>query len=185
MTSTRYIALLGAVNVGRQQMQMSRLRDLVTGLGHERVGTHIQTGNLFFTVPDVAAHDAANVKQELEQAIIGEFGFTVDSALFTVDTFAAILDDAPVRDRPLGPTERNLILYLLRPATPPALPLVSPNGSFAIVGAGPDAWYVHINDAATWARTSATQLRRMVGNVASTGRWQHTSEKILEAARSL
>lgn len=183
MQTTRYIALLGAVNVGKRQMKMARLREIIADLGFLHVGTYIQTGNLFFDAP--SATPAASIKESIEKAMAEEFGFAVDTVLLSIDSFASILDRAPFGSGELGPDERRLIMFLrAQPAAQPGLPLTSDNGSFTIVGADGQAWYMHIADAQTWARTATAQMKKMAIDVPHTGRWRHTSVKILQAART-
>jgi uncharacterized protein (DUF1697 family) len=54
---------------------MARLRELLTGLGHTGVATHLQSGNAVFT----ADHgDEESLAAEIAQVIEKDFGFTVD-----------------------------------------------------------------------------------------------------------
>ena len=47
MSSTRYVALLRGINVGRaHQVDMPRLRELLTERGHAGVRTHLRSGNV-------------------------------------------------------------------------------------------------------------------------------------------
>ncbi len=179
----RYVALLAAVNVGKRQMNMARLRQVIAALGYSDVGTYIQTGNLFFEV--LGATPAAAVQVAIEQAMAAEFGFAVDTVLLELDEFARIVEHAPFAPRELGPAERRLVLFLRQPAADlPALPVTSANGSFTVVAADADALYVEIADAQAWARTPPAETKRLLGPVKTTGRWHHTSLKILAAART-
>ena len=185
-TPVRYVALLAAVNVGRRQMKMERLREVIRAVGFDGVGTYIQTGNLFFTAP--ASTTADSVQRQIEQAISTEFGFGVETVLHTVADFARIVEGGPFSADPLTPDERQLIVFLRRPpAALPPLPAPSSNGSFSIIGADaptdPRALYVQISDARTWARTSPAEMKRLLGPMTTTGRWRHTSERILAAAQ--
>ncbi len=178
----RYVALLAAVNVGKRQMNMARLRQLVASLGYGDVGTYIQTGNLFFDVS--ATTPAPAVQEQIEEAMAAEFGFAVDTVLLQLDDFARIVEHAPFSPRELGPAERRLVLFLREPATElPALPVTSANGSFTVVAADTHALYVEIADAQAWARTPPAETKRLLGPVKTTGRWHSVSLKILAAAR--
>lgn len=112
--TVRYVALLAAVNVGKRQMNMARLRQLIAELGYSDVGTYIQTGNLFFDVS--ASTSALAVQEGIEQAMAAEFGFAVDTVLLELDEFARIVEQAPFSPRELGPAERRLVLFLREPA---------------------------------------------------------------------
>ena len=54
MTSqtTRYVALLRGINVGRaRQVDMPRLREVLTDRGHGAVRTHLRSGNVVLESP--------------------------------------------------------------------------------------------------------------------------------------
>src|SRR5690348_11315806 len=74
--TTTYAALLRGINVGgNRKLPMARLRELLTGLGHTGVATHLQSGNAVFT----ADHgEEESLAAEIAQAIEKDFGFSVD-----------------------------------------------------------------------------------------------------------
>ena len=73
--ATRMVAPLRGINVGgNKQVDMARLRDLMTGLGYTEVSTYLQSGNAVFSCPARAAAGAAG---QLEAAIEAEFGLQV------------------------------------------------------------------------------------------------------------
>ncbi|MEU2332532.1 DUF1697 domain-containing protein [Streptomyces sp. NPDC013172] len=73
---TSYAALLRGINVGgKKKLPMAELRGLMTGLGHDRVQTYLQSGQAVFTS---ARGDADFLAAELTGAIEERFGFSVD-----------------------------------------------------------------------------------------------------------
>ena len=48
---TRFVALLGGINVGGHRVTMDRLRTEVASLGYTDVATFIASGNVMFTAP--------------------------------------------------------------------------------------------------------------------------------------
>ncbi|HUY55691.1 MAG TPA: DUF1697 domain-containing protein [Candidatus Nanopelagicaceae bacterium] len=72
---TAFVAMLRAVNVGgRNRVPMDQLRELAAALGHSRVSTYIQSGNLVFLgVRD----DPTAVAAELEAALAARFQLAV------------------------------------------------------------------------------------------------------------
>ena len=49
-STTRYVALLRGINVGKaKQVDMTRLRKALTARGHEEVLTHLRSGNVVLT----------------------------------------------------------------------------------------------------------------------------------------
>jgi uncharacterized protein (DUF1697 family) len=69
----RYAAFLRAINLGKlNRIRMEELRNLCSNLGWEKIGTHLQTGNIAFD------HDEKNaevIAQELEAKLL-EFGLS-------------------------------------------------------------------------------------------------------------
>ncbi|MFE1886609.1 DUF1697 domain-containing protein [Streptomyces diastatochromogenes] len=73
---TTYAALLRGINVGgSKKLPMADLRTLMTGLGHEGVQTHLQSGQAVFTTD---RGDEESLAAELARAIEQRFGFPVD-----------------------------------------------------------------------------------------------------------
>ncbi|MEU3516087.1 DUF1697 domain-containing protein [Streptomyces sp. NPDC006654] len=73
---TTYAALLRGINVGgKKKLPMAELRGLMTGLGHDRVQTYLQSGQAVFTS---TRGDADFLAAELTGAIEERFGFSVD-----------------------------------------------------------------------------------------------------------
>src|SRR5262249_60126891 len=69
-----HVALLRGINVGgNNKVAMADLRDVVASLGHTRVSTYIQSGNVLFTARKGAAQASA-LAAELERAIEQAFG---------------------------------------------------------------------------------------------------------------
>jgi len=94
VASTRYVALLRGINVGKaHQLPMPRLREVLTEAGHGDVRTHLRSGNVVLDSPLAEADLAA----ELGRAIEAEFGFAVPVVLRTGAELAAV-----VRQDPLG-----------------------------------------------------------------------------------
>ena len=69
-----YVAFLRAVNVGKRQTQMARVRSSLEVAGFTGVQTHIQTGNVLVSTPSPRADEVAGRVSELLSA---EFGFEV------------------------------------------------------------------------------------------------------------
>ncbi|MFG2121243.1 DUF1697 domain-containing protein [Streptomyces sp. NPDC048710] len=73
---TTYAALLRGINVGgSKKLPMADLRTLMTGLGHDGVRTHLQSGQAVFTTD---RGDEESLAAELARAIEERFGFPVD-----------------------------------------------------------------------------------------------------------
>jgi uncharacterized protein (DUF1697 family) len=88
-----YVALLRGVNVGgRAQVAMPALRDAVTALGHEDVGTYIQSGNVVFRSSSRAA---GRIAAGLERGIEEQFGMDVTVVIRTAAELARVARSNP------------------------------------------------------------------------------------------
>ncbi len=77
---TTRVGFLRAVNVGKRTVAMSRLAEVVSGLGYEDVWTFINSGNVIFDA--TGAREA--IESKLERAFEDEFGFEVTTFVRTV-----------------------------------------------------------------------------------------------------
>ena len=70
-TPTMYVALLRGINVGGNSIiSMADLKACVEGLGHRRVRTYINSGNVIFQSPST---DARKLETDLEAALAPRF----------------------------------------------------------------------------------------------------------------
>jgi uncharacterized protein (DUF1697 family) len=76
---TTRVGFLRAVNLGKRTVKMARLVEIVQGLGHESVWTHINSGNVVFD----ATGSRADVEHGLETAFEAAFGFEVTTFVRT------------------------------------------------------------------------------------------------------
>lgn len=68
-----YISLLRGINVlGRNRVEMGRLREMFEGMGFERVRTYINSGNVVFSAGRSAT---AGLSKRIEERMVEEFGF--------------------------------------------------------------------------------------------------------------
>ena len=88
---TRYVALLRGVNVGRVNMKMSDLAEVVRGLGYESVKTVLASGNVVFE----ASGSASDAKEALEGALRKAFGYEAWVHVLTVAQIEKIIAGYP------------------------------------------------------------------------------------------
>jgi uncharacterized protein (DUF1697 family) len=96
-----YVALLrGVNNLGSKKVTMAQLRAVVTALGHNDVGTYIQSGNVLFTprptgTRTAGPEDTAVLAAELEQAIADGLGVRARAVVLSADELARSVRDNP------------------------------------------------------------------------------------------
>lgn len=134
---TRYVAFLGAINVGGRTVKMDRLRSVVETAGVDNVSTSIASGNLIF--------DAENKKDltgRIESALEDELGFEVPVFLRTAREFIAVAHLHPFTE-----PENNLeISFLPSEPKPSAAKLLVSNayGSDRLAVIGRESYWSHV-----------------------------------------
>jgi uncharacterized protein (DUF1697 family) len=125
------IILLRAVNVGKAQLPMARLREIAEELGATEASTYIASGNLIADVPG----KAAEFDRALEKAIEKEFGFFRESISRTPAEVKKALEAHPFSvDEP----KYSYVSFLLEKPTAEAIAKAETyetgNDQWAIVG---------------------------------------------------
>lgn len=88
---TTYVVFLRAINLGKvRRVPMAQLVECLEGVGYAEVATHLATGNVRVSSED----SAASVEQQVEEALLGRFGFEVPALVFTDAEVRAIVDEA-------------------------------------------------------------------------------------------
>jgi uncharacterized protein (DUF1697 family) len=87
-----YAALLRGINVGaKNRMSMAELTKALQEAGFSQVRTYIQSGNVLFE----SDGEEAELRERMERAICGRFGFPVPVILRTSGELRAIVDQCP------------------------------------------------------------------------------------------
>lgn len=91
MTS-RYVALLRAINVGGHVVKMDALRAAFESLGFTNVETFIASGNVIF---DAASTAVPELEQEIEHHLAKRLGYAVSTFLRTPAALAVVAAATP------------------------------------------------------------------------------------------
>jgi uncharacterized protein (DUF1697 family) len=114
VSPTRYVCLLRGINLGKtRQVDMTRLRALLTARGHGEVRTHLRSGNVVL----VSASREAELAADLSSAIGQEFGFDVPVVVRTGEELAAVVADDPFATVATDPA-RHLVTFMTEPPEP-------------------------------------------------------------------
>lgn len=92
----KQIALLRAVNVGKRQVSMARLKELMAADGFLEVATYLQSGNVFFA--DGGRSPGENGVL-LEKLLLDEFGFAVEVVMRSAEQLDAVIAANPLPAR--------------------------------------------------------------------------------------
>lgn len=92
--TTRYVALLAAVNVGKRQVPMAQLRQLLADLGYADVRTYLASGNAVFTA-DGECDDQDAIAGTISAALTDRFGFAVQCLVCSGEYLNAVIEACP------------------------------------------------------------------------------------------
>jgi uncharacterized protein (DUF1697 family) len=172
---TTYAALLRGVNVGKNKLAMSDLRDLLTSLGCQDVRTYLQSGNAVLAinpaVSDATAADPTTLAQAIEQGLT-KIGVSSRVLLRTGDELARVLADNPFLDRETDPTKLHVTFLADVPAADRVEKLQVPAGETASLHLQDKEVYLHCPDG--YGRTKLTNsfVESRLATVATTRNWR-------------
>ena len=89
---TRYVALLGSINVGGNRLKMDALKAALEEEGFENVATVVASGNVLF---DHAKAADARLEDQIGGIVNERFGIDTFAAVRSRDELAAAIDDNP------------------------------------------------------------------------------------------
>lgn len=182
---TTYIGFLRAVNVGKRQVKMERLRACLTAAGFDNVRTYIASGNLF--IDDSAkptAARAAKLTAELESVMEAEFGFEIPTMLRTVAQVEAVVARKSFKDITLTEDMRLLVTFLASAPRKVDLPFSTPDGGIAVIDATEGEIFSVITLINGKWPNNFKPVEKAFGSATGTARFAHTLEKILAAAKT-
>lgn len=91
----RYVAFLGSVNVGGNQLKMAELRAALDAKGFENVGTVVASGNVLF---DHSRATDPQLEAEIAKVIVDRFGIETFVAVRSKTELAAAIAENPFAD---------------------------------------------------------------------------------------
>jgi uncharacterized protein (DUF1697 family) len=173
---TRYVALLRGINVGKaRQVDMPRLREVLTDRGHENVRTHLRSGNVLLD----SALGEKELAADLSGAIGEEFGFAVPVVLRTAAELAAVVEANPLGSVATDPKRYQVTFLPEKPAAEAvsALPKAD-TGEYLVRGR---ELYLWLPDGITGTPLASWKWDALLG-VPGTARNWNTVTKLSELA---
>lgn len=170
----RYIAFLRAINVGKRQVKMDRLRAVFQAAGFGDVETFIASGNVIFTAPET---DSRALERRIEGVLEKELGFAVETFLRTPAELDAVAKYRPFGDE--GDTSTVYVNFLYEPLPKDAVERLE------ALRTEVDEFHVHGREFYWLARkkiseslVTGPQMTRAMGKVPSTNRNVTTVRKL-------
>ena len=174
--STRYVALLRAINLGAtRRVSMPRLREVLTARGYDGVRTHLASGNVLLDSP----LGEAELAEQLTAIIREEFALDVPVVLRTGEELAAVVAADPVGDTATDPSRYSVTFFPAAPdpdrvaALPPA-----DGGEYAVRGR---ELYLWLPDGVLDSPMGKWNWNKLLG-VEGTARNWNTVTKLVELA---
>lgn len=172
--SQRYVAFLRAINVGKRQVKMDRLRAIFQEAGFTDVETFIASGNVIFTAP---AQDGRALERRIEGVLKDALGFEVETFLRTPAELDAIAGYRPFGDE--GDTHTMYVNFLYEPRPADAAERLT------ALRTEVDEFHVHGREFYWLARKKVSEslvtgpmMARAIGKVPSTNRNVTTVRKL-------
>jgi uncharacterized protein (DUF1697 family) len=160
----RHVAFLRAVNLGKRTVKMPHLVELVRGLGHDDVWTHINSGNVVFE----ASGSRATLERQLEAALEDDLGFEVTTFVRSEAELRRTLALEPFS---VAPGDTYFVTFLkdnLSGSKAKALEALSNDFDTVVVKGRDVHWRMHGKSTATTLTTKAWES--IVGRHRSTSR---------------
>jgi uncharacterized protein (DUF1697 family) len=177
---TRYVALLRGINVGgRTRVAMADLRRLAVDLGHAKVETYLQSGNLLFS----SAAEPAGLAGELERRLADDLGVSVTILLRTGEELAQVVAGNPFLGGSADPAKLHVTFLAEAPDRARAAALVAPAGQpdqLSLVGT---EVYLYCPDGYGRTKLNNAFLERRLGVAATTRNWK-TAGRLRDLASS-
>jgi uncharacterized protein (DUF1697 family) len=164
----RRIALLRGINVGRaKRIAMADLRAMVEGLGYSDVRTVLNSGNVVFNAPGVAADRAAH---RIEAALPGALGVISKVTGLNAETLDMVVAENPLKVG-VGSPSRLMVVFLAKAADRSKLDsLAGHDWTPDILGLGQRAAYLWCPQGFLVSRL-AEAAGRALGPAATTRNW--------------
>ncbi|MFI7245963.1 DUF1697 domain-containing protein [Streptomyces qinglanensis] len=180
-----YAALLRGINVGgNRKVPMAELRELLGGLGHAAVRTHLNSGNAVFS-SDTSDEDA--LAAELEEALEQRFGFHVACMVRGAEYLRDVRDACPFPTDPAHGVGGKELHVVFCSRSVPAERLASLDAAAYLpeeVRAGDRALYLYTPGGLGTSRLSPALHRPgVLGGVDATSRNWNTVTALVELTR--
>ncbi len=174
-----HLALLRGINVtGYKVIKMADLKAMFIELGHQKVETYIQSGNVVFTPSK--NDDALTISLQIEQAIQERYQFEVSVLVLSSQELQKVVESNPFMKRENIETEKLYVTFLSKTPEPAQAAVLNevlfPPEEFVL---HEKAVYIHCTNG--YGNTKLTNLlfEKKLKTTATTRNWK-TVNKLLE-----
>ncbi|NEK86596.1 DUF1697 domain-containing protein [Blastococcus saxobsidens] len=175
--TTRYVALLRAINLGAtRRVSMPRLREVLTERGYEGVRTHLASGNVLLD----SALDEAELAADLTAAIAEEFALDVPVIVRTAEQLADVVAADPLGHLVTEPARYSVSFFAEAP-DPDRVAAAPPAGDGAYELRGREL-YLWLPDGIQRSSTGGSKEDRLLAASGTNRNW-NTVRKLVELTR--
>jgi uncharacterized protein (DUF1697 family) len=172
------ILMLRGVNVGSaNRLPMADFRDMLAGLGLERVQTYVQSGNAVFL------GGQSGLEARVEAALLARFGLAVPVFMLTRAGMAAVLAANPFAAEGAADGASVHIFFLQGTVAFDAAGLATHSTAGERFWLGPQALYLHTPQG--FGRSAVAQRLPRYLKAEMTARNQRSATALLEMAKAL
>ncbi len=170
---TTYIVLLRGINVsGKNKLPMQELRQLLIGLGYQKVQTYIQSGNIILETDE----EKSKIIQKIQDKIQQKFDYKIPVMLRTIDHWKKIIDHNPY------PKENEKILsvtFLSEVPKKKTIEITLSEGDYFTIRE--DVVYIYCLGGVRNSKLTINLFEKLL-NVMATNRNWRTTNKLLKLA---
>ncbi len=133
MKVSLFVALLRGINVGgKHKVPMAHLRKSFEAMGFTHVQTLLNSGNVIF---QASSEDAIQLENKITENLEKEYGFPIPVLIREKEKIQKLLITDPFQTIDVTPDIRLYVSFIREiPSQSPEYPLVSPDGSYHIIG---------------------------------------------------
>lgn len=127
----RYVALQLGINVGKRQVRMAILKELLEKNGFSNVKTLLASGNVIF---DSEEKDIKKLTNKLDALMTKEFSFTIQNIVKLFSDIQQMVDNNPFKAIEISPVIKLYVTFLAEKSNPAIpIPYESPDKNFRII----------------------------------------------------
>jgi uncharacterized protein (DUF1697 family) len=176
---TECIALLRGINVGKaKRIAMGDLRELFVKLGHGKVRTLLNSGNVLF---DCSRPNTEKLALAIQNAIVDACGFSASVTVVTAANLAVIVRENPLLRVAKDPSKHLVAFVGHARALAPLRPLLDESWKPDALAIGPRAAYLWCADGVLDSKL-AQKFAQLAGETVTTRNWA-TVLKLLSASK--
>jgi uncharacterized protein (DUF1697 family) len=158
-----WIGFLRAVNVGKRQVKMQTLRELLADNGFDDVETHIASGNVRVRS---SARSADSVERQLRTVISDGFGFDVPVVVRTPSQLRRVAEKADALESPIGASAGRYVTFMTGTLDPAGVEALhawdAPSEAARVIG---NDIVLFLTAGVQAAKLSNTRIERLTGAV--------------------